>query len=111
MAHSETAPDPRWKFLEDARPELLRAFGPRGVVRIEFVAAFPELDDFAVWLCTNTDDERDRLGLDNPLRDAVRAILLKTAFSAEQLHGLMTTAQSQETVDRDCEGSWFYALR
>lgn len=86
-------------------------FGPQGVVRIEVVAAFPEQDEFAIWLCTATDQERDRLGLDQPRIDQVRTILLEAGFSPNQLHGLVTTVQSQETVDRDYEGSWFYALR
>lgn len=41
----------------------------------------------------------------------MRAVLADTGFPADMLDGLRTTAQSQETVDREYDGSWFYALR
>ncbi len=37
--------------------------------------------------------------------------MLRCGFTQDWLRGLMTTAQSQETVDRDYEGKWFYAVR
>jgi len=41
----------------------------------------------------------------------VRTILLACGLRDRDLDRLTTTAQSQETVDRDYEGSWFYAMR
>jgi hypothetical protein len=82
-----------------------------GVVKIEYVAAFPEFEDFTVWLGTKTDTERDRLDITNPLHDEVRQLLANVGFTEAQLVKLRTTAQSQETVDRQYAGSWFYALR
>jgi hypothetical protein len=105
------ARDPRWSFIEVARRALLDAFNHDGVTRIEVVAAFPHLDDFGIWLCTATDKERDALPRVNPRIEEVRSILLSAGFPSDQLTGLSTTAQSQETVDRQYEGSWFYALR
>jgi len=103
--------DPRWQLLQEAKPALLRVGAERGVVRIEFVSAFPSSDRIVVWLGTETDRQRDSLGVDDPLLDEVRSVLVRTGFAPEQLNDLMTTAQSQETVDRDYAGSWFYALR
>ena len=68
-------------------------------------------DDFAIWLCTATDKQRDGLSRVNPHLEEVRSILLSAGFTPKQLTGLSTTAQSQETVERDYEGSWFYAVR
>jgi hypothetical protein len=48
---------------------------------------------------------------EDPYLNEVRAIVDDAGLprSAAQVAG--TVAQSQETVDRDYEGSWFYALR
>jgi hypothetical protein len=45
------------------------------------------------------------------LRERVVGVLLNLGFREHELHGLMVVAQLQAAVDRDCEGSWFYALR
>ncbi|GAA3761599.1 hypothetical protein GCM10022225_54120 [Plantactinospora mayteni] len=103
--------DPRWRLLDLASPKLLAHFADRGVERIEYVGTFPEFDHFAVWLCTRTDAQRAALGTPDPAIDEVRQVLRQTGFTPAQLAGLGTTAQSQETVDRDHEGSWFYAMR
>ena len=103
--------DRRWGLLEEACDPLLATFGSAGVTRIEYPAAFPDLDGFAVWLCTTTDDERETLGRDSPSLEQVRGVLLEAGFSPDELQGLATVAQSQETVDRDFESSWFYAMR
>jgi hypothetical protein len=103
--------DPRWELLGRATPRLIERFNHLGVVRIEYVAAFPDQDDFSVWLCTETDEQRDRLGTEQPLLDQVRQVLRGAGFTARQVALASLTAQSQETVDRSYEGSWFYALR
>jgi hypothetical protein len=90
---------------------VVAAFAADGVVRMEVIAAFPHLDEFSIWLCTTSDEQRDSLGILNPGLDRVRSILMDAGFTDELLTNLATTAQSQETVDRDYEGSWFYALR
>ena len=100
---------PNWDQLEQIREILLGALSDWGVRRVEFVTAFSEPYDSSVWLGTSTDSERDEL-LDVP-------DLLGLIHDAIQLSGLDgslvtgATAQSQETVDRDYAGSWFYALR
>lgn len=64
-----------------------------------------------VWLVTETDAERDDLGDSEPCLAAVRDAFAAVGYRADQLVNVHTTAQSQETVDRDYESSWFYALR
>jgi len=103
--------DPRWQLMEDARHDLLATLANDGVVRIEYAAAFPHVDDFAVWLGASTDAEKDALPNKNPRLAVVRAVLADHGFTDDQLSGLRTIVQSQETVDRDYKGSWFYALR
>ena len=92
------------------KPALLQAFREWGVAKIEFVAAFPSQDDAWVWLGTATDVERDALAGSVPqVFSEVRLIAERHGFPAEKVSGV--TMQSEETVARDFEGSWFYALR
>lgn len=111
MTDDEGSKDPGWTRLESAGPLLIQGLRNRHINRIEFVAAFPHFEAFAVWLCTQTDADRDVIGTHDPLVDEVRSVLLEVGFRTDQLAGLRTTAQSQETIDRDFAGSWFYATR
>jgi hypothetical protein len=98
-------------MLNNAKPALVQALASVGVVRIEVVSAFPGSERIAVWLCSSTDVQRDAFPRSNPYLEKVRTVLLTAGLTPDQLEELMTVAQSQETVDRDYEGSWFYALR
>ena len=69
------AADSRWSVLEQAKVQLLALFAERGVVRIEYIAGWPDLEGVSVWLCTWTDVERDALGADNPAKAEVEAVL------------------------------------
>jgi hypothetical protein len=110
MSDSDRRHDPRWSLLDAAKALLLNRLSAQGVERIEFVAAFPQ-HEFAVWLCTQSDRDRDALGSPDPMLDAVRASVVEAGFTPDHVTDLRTVAQSQETVDRDYGGSWFYALR
>lgn len=102
--------DPRWALLQDMKPVLLRRFRDAGVLRVEYVSAFPSQDDAWVWLGTATDVERDALtGSEPRLLSEARLIAERHGFPAHDVSGV--TVQSEETVARDFEGSWFYALR
>lgn len=103
--------DRRWALLTAASPSLMREFSGDGVVRIDFVAAFPAQSGFAVWLCTSTDHEATQLRAHPALISRATATLAEAGFAAPELHDLVVTVQSQETVDRDYSGSWFNALR
>ena len=100
-------PDRRWDLLELARPSLVAAFADRGVRKIDYIANFDHWDAFSIWLCTGTDQERDHLGTDSPTLDEVRDVLIASGFRPDEVNDITTIAQSQETVDRDYEGSWF----
>lgn len=55
-----------WALLQDISPALLRTFENSGVLRVEYVSAFPSQDDAWVWLGTATDAERDALAGSEP---------------------------------------------
>lgn len=97
--------------LERATPAIVEALASRGVTGAEYVVGFVHPFAVHVWLVTRTDAERDALGSRDPCLEEVTAAILSSGFPVE--HGTVqgTVAQSQETVDRDYEGSWFYALR
>jgi hypothetical protein len=102
--------DPRWALLQNMKPALLRRFKDSGVVRVEYVSAFPSQDDAWVWLGTATDAERDALTGSGPrLLCEARLIAERHGFPGHVVSGV--SVQSEETVARDYEGSWFYALR
>jgi hypothetical protein len=98
-----------WEALDLAKSALLSRFAEDGVVRVEFTVSFEEAPDRRAWpwLATNTDVERDSL--------AERATLVADANAVLAHYGLPAsdgvTVQSEETVTRDYEGSWFYAMR
>ena len=103
--------DYRWQVLVNARPALVDAFFHDGVVRVEYVSAFPDHQPFAVWLGTATDSEAVRLRTLPTIRARVHDLLVAHGFEERDLGGLMVVVQSQETIDREYDGSWFYALR
>jgi hypothetical protein len=43
--HNAVVTDPRWTMLNELKPVLIEAFGGDGVVRVEYVSAFPDQDD------------------------------------------------------------------
>lgn len=105
------AHDRRWKLLDKAGPILTAEYGPLGVNETRFVGAFPELPGAGVWLCTTTDRERDILRSDAALRENVLSVLRKVGFSPNDVGASGVVVESQQTVDRDYDGSWYYAMR
>jgi len=61
--------------------------------------------EWSCWVVTATDDERDRLAAAVGLKERL-ALVAKAGFPPDSF-----TFQSEETVARDYEGSWFYAMR
>lgn len=100
---------PNWDQLEKIKECLVVALSDRGVRQVEFVTAFSEPYDSWAWLGTSTDSERDALLAMPDLPELVTDAIQASGFDHSLIRG--ATAQSQETVDRDYEGSWFYALR
>ena len=103
--------DPRWAVLQSAKVQLLNQFANRGVLRIEFISAFPTQVGTHVWLCTRSDVQRDSLSKSSELEAEVRDLLRSVGLPAADVDASGVVVQSEETVDRDYDGSWFYALR
>lgn len=99
--------DPRWDMLHAARSAVRAEFAAQGVDRVDYVAALPDPNVW-VWLGTQTDAQRDALVTANDLLVQVRRVLAQEVVGID-ITGV--TVQSEETVNRDFEGSWFYAMR
>ncbi len=94
--------------MQGVKEGLLREFADDGVILVEFVVAFSEPFYFAVWLGVPTDRERDAGQRDATVDGRVRRVVAEHGL-AELWRGF--TIESQETVDRDYEGRWFYRRR
>ena len=62
--------------------------------------------EWSCWIVTPTDRERDRVAGDNELLERLYKAAADAGFAPDSI-----TVQSQETVDRDHEGSWFLVMR
>lgn len=64
-----------------------------------------DLDPWGCWIKVDTDERRDSLLADE--------VLLQSLHEAARTGGwpAVIAIESQETVDRDYEGRWFYRLR
>ena len=101
--------DQRWSYITTAKLLLREASAGEGAVRIDVIAAFPDLDGVAVWLGTETDERKGRSPAEGPFTWKRRERpLVSAGFTPEQLRRLTPGAQSRETVERDYPGSWFY---
>jgi len=104
---SPTKPEPDWQAMSRIEAGLLDEFRADRVDRVEFVVSFIEPFQFSVWLGTGSDAERD--AVQTATIDArIRAVAAREGM--DTLYRVCTV-ESQETIDRDFEGSWFYRLR
>ncbi len=71
------------------------------------------IDPRYLCVCINVDAdaERDRLLADSGLFDEFRLALLRSGYPAESVPLVSFSVESQETVDRDFGGNWFYARK
>lgn len=101
-------PRPDWDRLNSLASNARSDFGAQGVSRVEFVVSFVEPFTFWLWLGTASDDQRDALA-----GSQVTASRLSRLVGLHALGSLYDgfSVESQETVDREYAGSWFYRLR
>ncbi len=87
---------------------MLKRFRADGVDHVEFVVGFVEPFNFWVWLGTDTDSLRDDLTSSPDLLTRVENLAERQGL-ATLLEGV--SVESQQTLDRESAGSWFYRLR
>lgn len=100
-----------WQALRKLEGPILERLGPHGIIGVYPVVGFVHPFEIHLWLATATDAARDALPSPDPFLDEVRAVVAASRFPHEHATIIGTVAQSQETVDREYEGSWWYARR
>jgi hypothetical protein len=71
------------------------------------------IDPQYLCICINvdTDSERDSLRENTELIDQFREAMLRVGYPAESVPLVGFSFESQQTVDRDFAGNWFYARK
>ena len=103
--------DRRWHSLDAAAPILTQAFEARGVTAARFVGAFPDLPGAGVLAVHHNPSGTGRLRSDPALVESVLAVMRDVGFSSTDIARSAVIVESQETVDRDAQGSWFFMMR
>jgi hypothetical protein len=65
----------------------------------------------AIWIATQTDEERDLMRASHELLPEFRRILLAAGYPPVAVPDVGFEFESQQTVDRDYGGSWWYAVK
>jgi len=92
-----------------AVPAIVSAGAENGLVDVLWFLAFHGYP--VIWLVTATDAQKAEVGGRGLLRSEVLTALTDAGLRSGLVKQVQITVESQETVDRDYEGSWFYALR
>jgi hypothetical protein len=67
--------------------------------------------NLAIWITSATDVQRDVLRRDPEFQASIRQALREVGYPAGAIDGVAFEIESQETVDRDHQGSWWYAVK
>jgi hypothetical protein len=112
-----TARQTQFDHLDAAKKQLLEWAGENGVslARVEFVVPFVETDfGAAVWLFYQDDAQVmafDQDGTTSRAQAQFLSFLEQAGYPAEWLPDVAFYIDSQENIDRNYQGSYFYRLR
>jgi hypothetical protein len=95
--------------VQAATPTIVAALKRWGVTGLQFFLAFG--GEPVIWLVTSTDAEKNDVANHGFFVGEVRTLLLEAGLAPELATRASVTVESQETVDRDYESSWFSAMR
>ena len=95
--------------VTSAVPVMRRCLARHGVNDVRWFLAFYGYP--VVWLVTSTDADKATVVEKGFFRPDVRSALAGAGVAPDLVDRAAVTVESQETVDRDFEGSWFYAMR
>ena len=92
-----------------AIPAIVAATAGQGVVDAHWFIAFHGYP--VIWLVTTTDADKDEVAARGFFRPEVLVALRAAGVRSDLVDRTHVTVESQETVDRDFDGSWFNAMR
>jgi hypothetical protein len=106
-----------WSIIDDAREALLSFAEARGVSirQIEYVASFEDWDNgMGVWIFFPRDSDLSTYrhkGITDNLQKAYLNILAQLDYPFEKFPNITFIFDSDENVQRNFEGSYFYRLK
>jgi hypothetical protein len=65
----------------------------------------------AIWITTQTDEERDSMRASHDLVPQFRRVLLAVGYPPSAVAEVGFEFESQQTVDRDYDGNWWYRVK
>jgi len=78
-------------------------------VRVDYFGAY-DIDpkNLAFWICIESDKEKNKLKSDALLMNIFQNLLIKYNYPKSAVGFVFIDFQSQETIDREYEGNWYY---
>ncbi len=78
-------------------------------IRVDYFGAYDiNPQNLAFWICIETDKEKEKLKNDNLLINTLKNLLIKYDYPEKAIEQVSIDFQSQETVDREYAGNWYY---
>lgn len=95
--------------VTDAVPLMVSSLARHGVTGVHWFLAFEGYP--VVWLVTQTDAAKAVVAEHESLRADVLVALAKGGVAPDLVAQAVVTVESQETVDREWDGNWWYAMK
>ena len=97
------------RAVKDAIPRIVAMLESHGVKRVQWFLGFG--GEPVIWLVTSTDAERDAVARQGFFREEVLAKLAEAGVGDPPLSKAGVTVESEESVERDWQGNWWYAMK
>jgi hypothetical protein len=103
-----------WPTIFLVKREVKQLARQRGVelTRIWWLGAILRSPAYlSLWISTEKDWERDQLDRDRSFAADINAALLRYGYPSEAVQYVGVVVESQQTVDREFAGSWWYRMK
>ena len=95
-------------FLKDDMKKTVSEVSTEDV-RIDWYGAYDIDPKYLVfWICVKTDREKEKLIANKELYARLRNLLSKYNYPLEARKYVFINFESQETVDKESDGNWYY---
>ena len=95
--------------MKAAVPLILKRLRPAGVTSVYWFLGY--YGEPVIWLATTTDAEKEALPPLSVLEEEVRASLAEAGVRRDLINDTGVTYESEETVDREWDGNWWFAMK
>lgn len=65
----------------------------------------------AIWIIVNTDADKAALNHNQAMLDSFKRRLVENGYPSRALPSIHIGAESQETIDRESQGNWYYHFK